>query len=98
MRVICAEKRATTAHLARAASFEAVGQCMPADEAYFNAVTALSGSGPANLYRIMEALGDAGVRVGLPRQMALGSPDRPRLGPNGSDERTPSRSPARRRH
>lgn len=72
MSVICAGKHASAGHLARARRvFEAVGQCLPADEAYFNAITALSGSGPGYLYLIMEALADAGVRVGLPRQMAL---------------------------
>ena len=72
MSVICAGKHATADHLARARRvFEAVGQCMPADETHFDAITALSGSGPAYLYLIMEALADAGVRVGLPRQLAL---------------------------
>ncbi len=51
--------------------FEAVGQCLPVDEKHFNAITALSGSGPAYQYLIMEAFADAGVRVGLPRQLAL---------------------------
>lgn len=72
MSVICAGKHATADHLARAGQvFQAVGQCTPTDEAYFDAITALSGSGPAYLYLIMEALADAGVRVGLPRQLAL---------------------------
>jgi pyrroline-5-carboxylate reductase len=44
---------------------------MPVDEVHFNAVTALSGSGPGYQFLIMEALADAGVRVGLPRQLAL---------------------------
>jgi len=47
------------------------GKCVPVDEIHFNAVTALSGSGPAYQFLIMEALADAGVRVGLPRQLAL---------------------------
>ena len=38
------------------------------DEMHFNAITALSGSGPAYQYLIMEAMADAGVRVGLPSQ------------------------------
>lgn len=72
MSVICPGKHATADHLTRARLvFEAVGQCMPTDETYFDAITALSGSGPAYLYLIMEALADAGVRVGLPRQLAL---------------------------
>jgi pyrroline-5-carboxylate reductase len=41
------------------------------EEAHFNAITALSGSGPAYFYLIMEAMADAGVRVGLSRGLAL---------------------------
>ena len=70
--VICPGTQASADHLARAQTvFEAVGQCLPVDESYFNAITALSGSGPAYQYLIMEAFADAGVRVGLPRQLAL---------------------------
>ena len=72
MSVICAGKHASPDHLARAQRvFEAVGQCLAMDESRFNAITALSGSGPAYQYLIIEALADAGVRVGLPRQLAL---------------------------
>ena len=72
MSVVCAGKHASPDHLARAQQvFEAVGQCLAVDESHFNAITALSGSGPAYQYLIMEALADAGVRVGLPRQLAL---------------------------
>ena len=72
MTVVCAGSNATARDLARARQiFEAVGKCLPVDETHFNAVTALSGSGPAYHYLIMEALADAGVRVGLPRQLAL---------------------------
>ena len=72
MSVVCAGTHASAEHLARAQRvFEAVGQCVAVDESHFNAVTALSGSGPAYQYLIMEALADAGVRVGLPRQLAL---------------------------
>lgn len=72
MTVICGGTRATPEHLARARRiFEAVGKCLPMEETYFNAVTALSGSGPAYQYLIMEAFADAGVRVGLPRHLAL---------------------------
>lgn len=51
--------------------FRAVGLCQQVDESYMNAITALSGSGPAFQYLIMESFADAGVRVGLPRQLAL---------------------------
>jgi pyrroline-5-carboxylate reductase len=72
MTVICAGPHATPEHLARARQIcEAVGRCVQADEGHFNAVTALSGSGPAYQYLIMEAMADAGVRVGLPRDLAL---------------------------
>jgi pyrroline-5-carboxylate reductase len=72
MSVVCAGRHASAVHLERAQRvFEAVGQCIAVDESHFNAITALSGSGPAYQYLIMEALADAGVRVGLPRQLAL---------------------------
>ena len=48
-----------------------MGKCLPVDEVHFNAVTALSGSGPGYQFLMMEAMADAGVRVGLPRQLAL---------------------------
>jgi pyrroline-5-carboxylate reductase len=72
MTVICPGTHASPENMARAQRvFEAVGQCLPTDEAYFDAITALSGSGPAYQYLIMESFADAGVRVGLPRQLAL---------------------------
>ncbi|RPI15467.1 MAG: pyrroline-5-carboxylate reductase [Acidobacteriales bacterium] len=72
MTVICGGTNAAAGDLARArVIFEGVGKCLAVDEAHFNAITALSGSGPAYQYLIMEALADAGVRVGLPRQLAL---------------------------
>src|ERR1039457_3981045 len=65
-------KNARSRDLARAQQiFQAVGKCLALDESHFNAVTALSASGPAYQYLSMEALADAGVRVGLPRQLAL---------------------------
>ncbi len=72
MTAICGGTHATPEHLAKAQRiFEAVGTCLAVDEGYFNAITAISGSGPAFQYLIMEAFADAGVRVGLPRHMAL---------------------------
>jgi pyrroline-5-carboxylate reductase len=63
---------ATPTHLARARQvFESVGRCVETEERHFDAITALSGSGPAYQYLIMEAMADAGVRVGLPRDLAL---------------------------
>jgi pyrroline-5-carboxylate reductase len=53
------------------ALFESVGTAWHApSEAMLDAVTGLSGSGPAYVFLILEALGDAGVRVGLPRDAA----------------------------
>ncbi|HEY6342068.1 MAG TPA: pyrroline-5-carboxylate reductase [Bryobacteraceae bacterium] len=72
MTVVCGGSSASKAHLDRAERiFEGVGKCLPLDEVHFNAVTALSGSGPGYQFLIMEALADAGVRVGLPRHLAL---------------------------
>jgi pyrroline-5-carboxylate reductase len=72
MTVVCSGRFAAKADLERARHiFEGVGKCIPIDEVHFNAITALSGSGPAYQFLIMEALADAGVRVGLPRQLAL---------------------------
>lgn len=72
MTVVCGGKNARSRDLERAQQiFQAVGKCLSLDESHFNAVTALSASGPAYQYLIMEALADAGVRVGLPRQLAL---------------------------
>ena len=43
---------------------------MQVDEKHLDAVTGLSGSGPAFIYIILEALAEAGVKVGLPRDVA----------------------------
>jgi pyrroline-5-carboxylate reductase len=50
--------------------FETVGRTVMVDEKHMDAVTGLSGSGPAYLYIIIEALAEAGVKVGLPRDVA----------------------------
>lgn len=50
--------------------FQTVGRTVVVDEKHMDAVTGLSGSGPAFLYIIIEALAEAGVNVGLPRDVA----------------------------
>lgn len=46
------------------------GRTFIVEEQLFDAVTAISGSGPAYVYMFMEAMADAGVRQGLPRDLA----------------------------
>lgn len=50
--------------------FEAVGEVAELPEAYFDIVTGLSGSGPAYVFLLIEALIEAGVYNGLPRRIA----------------------------
>jgi len=51
--------------------FEAVGRVVILDESMMDAVTGLSGSGPAYIALVVEALADGGVRVGLDRKTAM---------------------------
>ena len=50
--------------------FNVVGRTVVVDEKHMDAVTALSASGPAYIYIILESLAEAGVKVGLPRDIA----------------------------
>jgi pyrroline-5-carboxylate reductase len=51
--------------------FSAVGRSIIVDESMMDSVTGLSGSGPAFFFLMLDALSDAGVRVGFSRQNAL---------------------------
>jgi pyrroline-5-carboxylate reductase len=50
--------------------FATVGRTVVVEEKHMDAVTGLSGSGPAYVYIILESLAEAGVKVGLPRDVA----------------------------
>jgi pyrroline-5-carboxylate reductase len=69
---VCGNANATPDDLALAQTlFESVGVCwVAAAEKLLDAVTGLSGSGPAYVFVFLEALGDAGERMGLPREAA----------------------------
>ncbi|MBW1798712.1 MAG: pyrroline-5-carboxylate reductase [Deltaproteobacteria bacterium] len=63
---------ATQKHMAIArAIFDAVGDTVDVEETMMDAVTALSGSGPGYVFRMMECMVDAGAGVGLERETAL---------------------------
>lgn len=51
--------------------FSSIGEVYPVAEKLMNAVTGLSGSGPAYVYLVIEALSDGGVAAGLSRKLAL---------------------------
>ncbi len=68
---ICRGANASAEHLEIAqAMFNAVGRTVVVDEKNMDAVTGLSASGPAFIYIILESLAEAGVKVGLPRDIA----------------------------
>jgi pyrroline-5-carboxylate reductase len=72
MTALTGGRHATAAHLALAEDvFRHVGRTLVLDETHFDAVTGLSASGPAFLYIVIEALAEGGVKVGLPRRVAI---------------------------
>jgi pyrroline-5-carboxylate reductase len=71
MTAICKGKHASTEDVAMTCRmFDVVGRTVVLDEKHMDAVTALSASGPAYIYIILESLAEAGVKVGLPRDVA----------------------------
>jgi pyrroline-5-carboxylate reductase len=68
---LCRGRFVTEAQMAFASRiFETVGRTVIVDEKHMDAVTGLSASGPAFIYIILESLAEAGVKVGLPRDIA----------------------------
>jgi pyrroline-5-carboxylate reductase len=68
---ICRGSHAGAEHLEMArVMFDAVGRTVVVDEKNMDAVTGLSASGPAFAYIILESLAEAGVKVGLPRDVS----------------------------
>ncbi len=69
---LAAGKLADSSHMAIAREiFDAVGDTVEVGEAMMDAVTALSGSGPGYVFRMMECMVDAGVAVGLKEDVSL---------------------------
>lgn len=71
MTALCKGQFADARHLETASAlFKVVGRTVVVDEKHMDAVTGLSASGPAYIYIILESLAEAGVKVGLPRDIA----------------------------
>ena len=71
MTAVCGGRWAQKAQIDLAEDlFSRIGRCLALDEKHFDAVTGLSGSGPAFIYIVIEALAEGGVKVGLPRHVA----------------------------
>ena len=66
---LCGGKHATMEHLQLTeAIFKCVGESVFVDESLMDGVTALSASGPAYLYVVIESLAEAGVKLGISRE------------------------------
>jgi pyrroline-5-carboxylate reductase len=71
MTALCAGRYAGEADLALGREiFNCMGRSLVLDERHMDAVTGLSGSGPAYMYVVLEALAEGGLKVGLPREIA----------------------------
>jgi pyrroline-5-carboxylate reductase len=71
MSAVAAGAHAKEEHLERAEDiFRPVGKVIRLPESQLDAVTALSGSGPAYVFYLVEAMTDAGILLGLPRSIA----------------------------
>jgi pyrroline-5-carboxylate reductase len=72
MTALSAGPGSTDAHMELAHNlFSGLGRAVSVEEYLMDAVTAVSGCGPAYVYLIIEALTDGGVSLGLPRKIAL---------------------------
>ncbi|MDP9159406.1 MAG: pyrroline-5-carboxylate reductase [Acidobacteriota bacterium] len=71
MTALCKGKFASARDMEIASAlFDVIGRTVVVDEKHMDAVTGLSASGPAYIYIILESLAEAGVKVGLPRDVA----------------------------
>lgn len=71
MTVLCAGPRVSSQDLSLAQEiFNTLGKSLVIEESLMDGVTGLSGCGPAYVYMIIEALSEAGVKLGLPRQIS----------------------------
>ncbi|PKL75613.1 MAG: pyrroline-5-carboxylate reductase [Candidatus Melainabacteria bacterium HGW-Melainabacteria-1] len=72
MTVFACGKNASLQQIKKAEDlFGSVGRVLQLDEQHMDAVTGLSGSGPAYIYIVIESLADGGVKMGLPREAAI---------------------------
>jgi pyrroline-5-carboxylate reductase len=72
MTAFCPGKHVTPADLQMVHRlFDTVGETIRVDEKHMDAVTGLSASGPAYIFMILESLAEGGVKVGLPRDVAM---------------------------
>jgi len=71
MTALCSGRHASKQHADLAESiFKSVGETVFVDEDLMDGVTALSASGPAYFYVVVESLAEAGVKLGMPREIS----------------------------